>query len=101
MVQSVEPAVRLARAGASRFANGLGGAGPTRYLWRCTGDRSVPAMTTWIRKTAEGDKEVDGGRRRRIARRATQGDHRAADRQGQGGRGAGPGEPLRRSGPEH
>ena len=48
-----------------------------------------------------GGQEADGGRRCRIARRGAQGDHRPADRQVQGGRGAGTGAALRRRRAEH
>ena len=45
---------------------GLGLVGASRYLVACVGDGPASAMTSWIRKTAEGDKEEDGGRRHRI-----------------------------------
>ena len=41
-----------------------------------------------VRNDGGGGQEADGGRRCRIARRGAQGDHRAADRHVQGGRGA-------------
>jgi hypothetical protein len=40
---------------------GLGLVLASRYLVACAGDGPASAKMTWIRKTAEGDKEADGG----------------------------------------
>ena len=72
-----------------------------RYLWRCTGPGPVPAMRNGGGIDGGGGQEADGGRRCRIARRRAQGDHRAADRQVQGGRGAGAGAAFRRRPAQH
>src|ERR1700733_978347 len=103
----VGPAAAAGSGAASDAPVGWGLVLWSRYFVPCAGDGPVSVMitrrdwTAWIKQAAEGDKEADGGRRRRINRRHAEGDHRAADRQLQGGRGARAGEPLRRGRREH